>query len=253
MLHSKLIAAALAFAVLAGTPALAAPVRIATEGAYAPFNFVDDSGKPAGFEIDLGTEICKRAGLDCTFQTNEWDSIIPNLVAGNYDLIMAGMSITDERKQTIDFSDAYFPPDPSKYAVRAGTELDFNALSGKSIGVQGGTIQAGYVEQTFGSANTIKAYDTADKALADLSAGNVDVLFADGSYTDEVVNSSGGALVVAGPEVILGDGIGVGMRKGDAELKAKFDETIKAMKADGSLDALIAKWFPDRKPPYFTN
>jgi polar amino acid transport system substrate-binding protein len=250
---NKAILIAAAFGTLLTTAALAAPVRIATEGAYAPFNYVDDTGKPAGFEIDLGTEICTRAGLECTFQTNEWDSIIPNLVAGNYDVIMASMSITDERKQTIDFSDAYFPPDPSKYVARAGTSLDFNALSGKAIGVQSATIQASFVEETFGASNTVKAFDTADKALADLGAGNIDIFFGDGTYVDEVVTSSSGALEATGPDVILGDGIGAGVRKGDADLKAKLDDTIKAMKADGSLEALILKWFPDRKTPIFAN
>src|SRR5690606_27415874 len=106
-----------ATAVLAlATPAFAQEsVRIATEGAYAPWNFLNDAGEPAGFEIDLGNAICETAGLTCEWILNDWDSIIPNLLAGNYDLIMAGMSITEERLATIDFSQDYFPPDPSKF------------------------------------------------------------------------------------------------------------------------------------------
>lgn len=244
---SRLVLVAAALAMFAGG-ATAAPVRIATEGAYAPWNFLDDSGKPAGFEIDLGNEICKRAALECTWQVNEWDSIIPNLVAGNYDVIMAGMSITDERKQTIDFTTNYFPPDPSNYMVRTGTTLDFDALSGKNIGVQGGTIQAGYAETTFGAANTIKSFETADQALADLSAGNVDVVLADGSYISEIVAGSSGAIEVIGPDVMLGNGVGVGIRQADTELRDKLTGVIDEMKKDGSLDALIIKWFPDKAP-----
>ncbi len=242
-----LIIAAAALAMLA-TGAQAQSVRIATEGAYAPWNFLDDSGKPAGFEIDLGNELCARAALDCTFQTNEWDSIIPNLIAGNYDAIMAGMSITDERKQSIDFSDNYFPPDPSKYIVRAGTTLDFGALSGKSVGVQGATIQAAYAEATFGATNTIKAFGTADQALADLNAGNVDVILADGSYLSEIVAGSSGSLELTGPDVMIGGGVGVGLRKADDDLEGKLNAAIGEMKKDGSLDALIIKWFPDKAP-----
>ena len=245
---SKIVLAAAAALALLASAANAAPVRIATEGAYAPWNFLDDSGKPAGFEIDLGNEICKRAALECTWQVNEWDSIIPNLVAGNYDVIMAGMSITDERKQTIDFSTNYFPPDPSNYMVRSGTTIDFNALSGKNIGVQGGTIQAAYATETFGGSNTIKSFETADQALADLNAGNVDMILADGSYISEVVNGSGGAIEVVGPEVMLGNGVGAGVRKADTELRDKLTATIDEMKKDGSLDALIIKWFPDKAP-----
>jgi polar amino acid transport system substrate-binding protein len=246
----KLVLAAAAVTALAmfATGANAQAVRIATEGAYAPWNFLDDAGKPAGFEIDLGNEICKRAALECTFQVNEWDSIIPNLVAGNYDVIMAGMSITDERKQTIDFSDNYFPPDPSKYMVRAGTTLDFAALSGKSIGVQGATIQAAYAQENFGANNTIKAFETADQALADLNAGNVDVILADGSYISEIIAGSAGSLEIIGPDVVIGGGVGAGLRKDDDELEAKFSATIGEMKKDGSLDALIIKWFPDKAP-----
>jgi polar amino acid transport system substrate-binding protein len=248
---TKLVLVAAAALALFATSANAQAIRIATEGAYAPYNFIDESGKPAGYEIDLGNELCKRAALECTFQTNDWDSIIPNLIAGNYDAIMAGMSITDERKQTIDFTQNYLPPDPSFYMARTGEALDFNALSGKSIGVQGGTIQAGYVEQNFGSNNTVKAYDTADQALADLNAGNLDVILADGSYITEVLAGSGGALEKVGPDVMLGGGIGIGLRKADDELEGKFNAAISEMKTDGSLDDLIIKWFPDRTKPIF--
>lgn len=250
-MNKFILAAATATLALMASHANAQAIRIATEGAYAPYNFLDDAGKPAGFEIDLSVELCSRAALECEIIINEWDSMIPNLVAGNYDAIMAGMSITEERKQQIDFSDNYLPPDPSFYMVRAGTQLDFAALSGKSIGVQGATIQAGYAETNFGANNTIKAFETADQALADLNAGNVDVVLADGSYISEIVGGSGGALEIVGPEVAIGNGIGVGLRQADDELEAKFNAAVAAMKADGSLDDLIVKWFPDKTAPIF--
>jgi polar amino acid transport system substrate-binding protein len=164
---------------------------------------------------------------------------------------MAGMSITEERQQTIDFTQNYLPPDPSYYMVRSGTSLDFDALSGKSVGVQGATIQAGYVNETFGSNNTVKAYETADQALADLNAGNLDVILADASYVNEVVGGSGGALEKVGPDVMLGNGIGIGLRKADDELEGKLNAAIDEMKNDGSLDDLIVKWFPDKTKPIF--
>jgi len=248
----KFVLVAAAALALFSTAANAQAIRLATEGAYAPYNFIDEaSGKPAGFEIDLGNELCKRAKLECTWQTNDWDSIIPNLIAGNYDAIMAGMSITDERKQSIDFTQNYLPPDPSYYLVRSGTALDFDALSGKSIGVQGATIQAGFVQTTFGANNTVKAYDTADQALADLNAGNLDVILADGSYVSEVVGGSAGALEKVGPEVMLGNGIGIGLRKADDQLEGQLNAAIDEMKKDGSLDDLIVKWFPDKTKPIF--
>ncbi len=238
----------LAAALMSGA-ALAENVRIGTEGAYAPWNYIDDSGKLAGFEIDLGAELCKKAGVSCEFVQNEWDSIIPNLIAGNYDMIMAGMSITDERKQTIDFSEAYFPPDPSKYIAMKGMSADFDSLSGKRIGVQGATIQAAYAEETFSGKNTIVSYETPDQSVADLMAGNIDLLLADGSFLQPVVEGSGGAVDFVGPDVMIGGGVGIGMRKSDKDLAMKMAKALEAAKKDGTVDRLIKKYF-DQGPFY---
>lgn len=250
-MHKFVLAAAAAALALLATGANAQAVRIATEGAYAPWNFLDEAGKPAGLDVDVGTEVCKRAALECTFQVNEWDSIIPNLVAGNYDVIIAGMSVTDERKASIDFTEEYFPADPSRYMVRTGTAIDFAALTGKSIGVQGGTIQAAYATETLAAGNTIKSFENADQNLADLNAGNVDVILADGNYIAEVVAGSAGALEVVGPEVVIGGGVAAGLRKADDELEGKFNAALTEMKKDGTLDALIIKWFPEKVGPIF--
>ncbi len=240
-------AAALALA----TPTVAQEtVRIATEGAYAPWNFLNDAGEPAGYEIALGNAICETAGLTCEWIINDWDSIIPNLLAGNYDLIMAGMSITDERLETIDFSDNYFPPDPSKYVAAADANLDFANLSGARVGVQGGTIQAAYAEENLGGANTIVTFSTADQAMADLAAGNLDTILADGAYLEPVVAASNGAIEFVGEDVMIGGGVGAGIRKEDAELKAKVNEALASLKADGTVDKLIAEWF-EGKGPFF--
>jgi len=250
-MNKLVLAAAAAALAMFATGANAQAVRIATEGAYAPWNFLDEAGKPAGLDVDVGTEACKRAALDCTFQVNAWDSIIPNLVAGNYDLIIAGMSVTDERKASIDFTEEYFPPDPARYMVRTGTTIDFDNLSGKNIGVQGGTIHAAYAAEHFGTTNTVKSFDNADQALADLNAGNVDVILADGNYITEVVAGSGGALEKVGPELVIGGGVAMGLRKADDELEGKLNTAIEAMKKDGTLDALIIKWFPDKVGPIY--
>lgn len=247
----KMILPVVLAATIASAPAMADTVRIGTEGAYAPWNYIDDSGKLAGFEIDLGMELCKHAGLTCEFVANEWDSIIPNLVAGNYDVIMAGMSITEERMQTIDFSSDYFPPDPSLWAAASSATFDFDNLSGVKIGVQGATIQADYVEQNLGANNTILSYETADQSVADLSAGNIDLLLADGGFLEPVIEGSGGALAFTGPEVMIGGGVGIGMRKGDSELQAAMSGALEKVKADGTLDKLIMEYF--KKGPFYSN
>ncbi|MGV8855559.1 MAG: transporter substrate-binding domain-containing protein [Devosia sp.] len=246
----KLILAAATMIALGATAQAADTVRIATEGAYAPYNFLDDSGKPAGFEIDLAAAMCAQAALTCEVITNDWDSIIPNLLAGNYDVIMAGMSITDERKQSIDFTQNYFPPDPSRFIAAAGAGINPDALEGKRVGVQGGTIQASYAEANLAGGNTIVSFGTADQAMADLGAGNLDTILADGTYLEPVVAASNGAFEFVGDDVMIGDGIGAGMRKDEAELKGKLNDALTALKKDGTVDKLIAQWF-DGKGPYF--
>lgn len=244
----KLILTAAAILALGASAHAQETVRIATEGAYAPWNYVNEAGELAGYEIDLGNAICERAGITCEFVANDWDSIIPNLLAGNYDVIMAGMSITDERRESIDFSDNYFPPDPSKFVATTGAGLDMAALEGKRIGVQGGTIQAAYAEQNLGSNNTVVSFSTADQAMADLAAGNLDTIIADGAYLDPVVAASGGAIEFVGEDVLIGDGIGAGLRKDEPELKATLDTALAALKADGTVDKLIAQYFDGRGP-----
>lgn len=248
-MKKMMLAAAAAMAL--ATPSMAQEtVRIATEGAYAPWNFLNDSGEPAGFEIDLGNAICETAGLTCEWIINDWDSIIPNLLAGNYDLIMAGMSITEERLATIDFTQNYFPPDPSKFVAATGANLDFSALTGARIGVQSGTIQAAYAEANLAEGNTIVSFATADQNMADLMAGNIDTILADGSYLEQVVNSPNSPIEFVGEDVLIGGGVGAGLRKDEADLKTKVDDALTALKADGTVDRLIAQWF-DGQGPYF--
>ena len=118
-------------------------VRMGTEGAYPPYNFINDSGEVDGFERELGDELCARAELTCEWVTNEWDSIIPNLVSGNYDVIIAGMSITAERDEVIDFTQNYTQPDPSSYLALEGADVDFE---GGVIAAQSNTIQAAFTQ-----------------------------------------------------------------------------------------------------------
>lgn len=225
-------------------------LRVGTEGAYAPWNFVNDAGELAGFEIDLANAICEQTGMTCEIVQNDWDSIIPNLVAGNYDTIMAGMSITEERLESINFTQDYFPVDPSKYIALADADLDLENPSGLRIGVQGNTIQAAYAEENFADGNTIIAFATFDQSIADLAAGNVDVVLADGSSLEPVVANSGGALAFFGEDVAVGGGVGAGVRKEDTELLATLDEALTALKADGTVDALRAEWFDGVEPAY---
>jgi polar amino acid transport system substrate-binding protein len=214
-----------------------------TEGAYPPYNFINDAGEVDGFERELGDELCKRAGLTCEWVTTDWDSIIPNLQSGNFDTIIAGMSITDEREAVIDFTQNYIPPAASAYAA-ASTEAD---LKGGVVAAQTGTIQAGHVAQ---SGATLLEFATPDETVAAVRNGEADAVFADKDYLAPIVAESGGALAFVGEDVQLGGGIGLGLRESDAELKGKFDAAITAMKDDGTLNTMITKWFGAEAPTF---
>jgi len=212
-------------------------VRIGTEGAYPPYNFLNDAGEVDGFERALGDELCVRAELTCEWVTNDWDSIIPNLVSGNYDAIMAGMSVTDERKEVIAFSEQYTLPDPSSFLV-----MDEAAdLATGVIAAQAGTIQAAYVAS---SGATLLEFATPDESVAAVKNGEADAVLADKSFLAPLAEADGELSLVA-QDVMIGGGIGIGLRQSDEELKTKFDAAIISMKEDGSLNELIAKWLPD--------
>jgi len=211
-------------------------VRMGTEGAYAPWNFINDAGEVDGFERELGDELCARAELTCEWVTNEWDSIIPNLTSGNYDTIIAGMSITDAREEVIDFTQNYFPPAASAYVAKTA-DAD---LTGGIVAAQTSTIQAGHVAE---SGATLLEFATYDETVAAVNNGEADAVFADKDALAPTVEDSSGALMFVGDDVPLGGGIGLGLRESDTELKAKFDAAITSMKEDGSLNKLIIKWF----------
>ena len=230
----KLILATAALAFAAGPAFAQDVVRMGTEGAYPPWNFINDDGDIDGFERELGDELCARADLTCEWVKNEWDSIIPNLVSGNYDVIIAGMSITDERDEVIDFTQPYTPPDPSLYmAPDEGVDLE-----GGVVAAQTGTIQASYVAE---SGATLVEFATPDETVAAVRNGEVDAVLADSSFILTMLDANPDLMVVGDP-VSLGGGVGMGLRESDEELRATFDAVIDEMKADGSLNELIEKW-----------
>ena len=210
-------------------------VRMGTEGAYPPYNFINDDGEVDGLERALGDELCARAELTCEWVTNEWDSIIPNLASGNYDTIIAGMSITDERDEVIDFTQPYVPPAASLFmGMDEGLELD-----GAVVAAQTGTIQAGYLAGLDGV--TLIEFATPDETVAAVRNGEADAVLADNDFLLQIAADDADLSIILDP-VPLGGGVGMGLREGD-ELIAAFDAAITEMKEDGSLNALLIEWF----------
>jgi polar amino acid transport system substrate-binding protein len=227
-----LTTAALAFT--AGLAFAGDTVRLGTEGAYPPWNFLNDAGEVDGFERELGDELCKRATLTCEWVVNDWDSIIPNLVSGNYDAIIAGMSITEERDKAIDFTSNYTQPDPSIHmALSASVDL-----AGGVIAAQSNTIQSGHIAT---SGATLVEFSTPEETIAAVRNGEADAVLADKSYLAPIA-AENADLMLVGDNLMLGGGVAMGIRESDGDLKAKFSVAIDSMKADGTLNALITKW-----------
>ncbi len=234
MKHLILNASALAFAASMAMADNHTLVRIGTEGAYAPWNFINDVGEIDGFERELGDELCERASLTCEWVTNDWDSIIPNLVSGNYDAIMAGMSITAERDEVIDFTQNYSQPDPSAYLVMS-ENVD---PAGAVVAAQTNTIQAAFIAE---KGWTLVEFATPEETIAAVKNGEADAVLADTSYLTPFAEDDPDLMFLEQQELI-GGGVGMGLRESDGELKEKFNMAIQSMKDDGSLNALIEKW-----------
>ena len=225
-------------------------VGIAAE-AYPPFASPDAAGNWVGWEVEIIGAVCKAAELDCAITPVAWDGIIPSLTSGQIDVIMASMSITEERLQTIDFSDKYYnTPTVIVAATGAVATPDAAGLAGKIIGVQAATIHEAYVNAHFAAdAAEVKVYQTQDEANQDLAAGRIDATQADSIALDAFLATDAGkaccALVgaVADDPAILGAGVGAGLRKGEDALKAKINAGIAKILADGTYETITKGYF----------
>ena len=245
-----LAAASIAITALTGAAYAEMKIRIGTEGAYPPFNFKDASGELKGFDIDIAKALCAEMKADCTFVAQDWDGIIPALLAKKYDAIIASMSITEERKKKVDFTDKYYST-PAKFIVdkKSGiTDVSAGALKGKNVGTQGSTIHSNFLEDVYKGSN-IKLYKTQDEANADLAAGRLDAILADSAVLFEWLKTKDGKCCqFTGPDFTdpkyFGLGAGIAVRKGETELTASFNKAIKAILVNGTYKKINDKYFP---------
>jgi polar amino acid transport system substrate-binding protein len=239
-----------AFVALAGVASASAQdIKIGTEGAYPPWNNLNAKGELEGFEIDFGNALCEKMKVKCTWVAQDWDGIIPALEAKKYDIIMAGMNATEERKQKIDFSNVYTLGKIIIIGPKADTNTDISpaALKGKSIGVQGSTIHANYAEKYFGE-STIKPYPTQEEANLDIANGRLDYVMADEDSLLAFLEKTEGGCCKVTAEVtrdplIHGAGVGAAFRKEDTALREKFNAALKEAFADGTFKTINDKYF----------
>ncbi len=247
-------------------------IRIGTEGAYPPWNNLNSAGELEGAEIDFGNEACKRMGVTCEWVTQDWDGIIPALLQGKYDIIIAGMSITEERKEKVNFTNGYMT-DGARFAVLKNSGLanlniagmakvNLNnaggkeqaaigqliaAMDGKTVCVQSSTIHQNFLEKHMSGAVEVKLYQAVDDHNLDLAAGRCDAVLADvGSIIDFMESDGGIDVAFTGPTFsggVFGDGVGGAVRKEDADILEMWNAAIAEMSKDGTTAEITKEWF----------
>jgi len=244
-------AVALAFAASPASAELNKKYRVATEGAYAPFNWVDPDGSLKGFDVDIAKELCQRIKVECEIVAQDWDGIIPGLLAKKYDMIVASMSITEERKKKVDFTQKYYNT-PARFVAKKGSGIDpenKETMKGKIIAVQVSTIHEKFAKKMWGDVAEIKSYDTQDNANLDLANGRVDLGMADSTALDEgfLKTDLGKDFEFVGPgyndPVIHGEGAGIALRKGEDELRNALNKAIQDIRKDGTYQKIQSKYF----------
>ncbi|WP_438747932.1 ABC transporter substrate-binding protein [Pararhizobium sp. O133] len=243
-------ASAAVFALMAGTAmADGEKIVIGTEGAYPPFNNLEADGTLTGFDIDIAKALCVEMKAECTFVTQDWDGIIPALLAKKFDAIVASMSITPERMEKVDFSEKYYNTGPAIVVPKDSPITDATAegLAGKTLGAQSSTTHSNYAEHFFKDAE-LKLYPTPDEYKLDVANGRVDAVIDDVVVLSSWLKTEDGAccklLKALKPDLeINGVGAGIAVRKGDTELKGKLDAAIKAIRASGKYKEINDKYF----------
>ncbi|OWV73066.1 ABC transporter substrate-binding protein [Rhizobium sp. R634] len=255
-------------------------LTIASEGASPPWNAITPEGELAGFDIDVGRDLCRRMKIECTFVPQDWDGIIPALTVGKFDAIMSGMAITEKRKKSIAFSKPYaggfnqlvmrkdldLPPTNTSAALdlttidsekRAKIEELRTALNGRTLGVLRSSNSEAVLNELFGKVATIRSYDSQDNMHLDLVAERIDGGLADYFTWKAFLDSNdGGIATLYGPQLsggLWGPGVGVGLRQDDRELVAAFDSAIDAATRDGTLRRLSEQWFKIDVSPRTSN
>ncbi|MNE37817.1 ABC transporter arginine-binding protein 1 precursor [compost metagenome] len=196
--------------------------------------------------MDIANALCAKMQVECEVVTSDWDGIIPALNAKKFDFIAASMSITDERKQAVDFTDPYYT-NKLQFIAPKGAEFktDENSLKGKVIGAQRATIAGTWLEDNLGDVVQVKLYDTQENAYLDLAAGRVDGVLADKLVNWEWLKSEPGqGFEFKGEPVYDNDKIGIALRKGDDALREKLNVALQAMVADGTYQQINDKYFP---------
>lgn len=233
-----------------GSGAMAETLKLGTEGAYPPFNYVTADGKIEGFDVEIGLELCKRIGAECDVVAQDWDGIIPGLIAKKYDFIIASMFITEERKKQVSFTDPYYKAAMTHVVPKESALSEFtnDTMKDLVVGAQSGTTQADYAEAMYPDAD-VRLYPTQDEASLDMASGRLDVMVGDMLPLMDFVQKTddGACCKIAGAPItdpeFVGEGVGIALRQEDNDLRERLNKALAEIRADGTYMAINNKYF----------
>ncbi len=249
--HLRIVAlVCLALLLPLAAPAQQRKLRIASEGTNPPFSVINAKGELEGFDIDIARALCAKMGADCEIVAQDWDGIIPALLAKKYDAVVASLNVTEDRQKVVAFTKPYYRS-PSVFVARKGTDLkDVSpiALTGKSVGVQSATNHSAYLEDVY-SRSIVRLYNTVADAYRDLAAGRVEYVLYDKLAVYDWLKTPEGACCELAPTELndpayFGSGVAIALRQGDDALMRKLDAAIDGIVADGTYAKINAKYFP---------
>ena len=221
-------------------------LRIATEGYYAPFNYYNESGELAGFDVDIGKALCEKMEAECEFVQQDWDNLIPNLEKGDFDVILASMSITEEREKRVAFTISYYSNMLTFVGKSdSGIAITDESLKGKSVGTLRSTVSADYLTEKYSNILDIRLYDTQEGAFEDLTIGKLDLVLGDNlpSYT-WLQSEAGVGYAFIGEFIDINDRIGIAVRLQDDALLENLNQALIAILEDGTYQEINNKYFP---------
>ncbi|WP_049236949.1 transporter substrate-binding domain-containing protein [Moraxella canis] len=226
-------------------------LRIATEGAYAPFNYTNPDGSLGGFDVDIANALCEKMQTKCEIIAQDWDGIIPSLKTGKFDAIVAAMSVTPERSEQVDFSEPYYI-NSLVFLAKKGSDFDptsTDAINAAKIVAQRSTISSQWLTQTYPDSKP-QLYDTLDNAFIDLGNERADAMISDKLPALTWLSSDlGQNFEIKGEDIDIDDKISIAVDKGNTALLQKFNEALAAIKADGTYKKIVIEHFGEAGMP----
>jgi len=226
-------------------------IRIGVDVPYEPMEYRTPEGELTGFDIDLGNALCAEIGIACEWVVQGWDGIIPGLLARKYDAIMSSMTINEQRREQVLFSEPYITP-PSAWFAPSSSELadtTETTLADMTIGVQRGTLQDNYVTDMYGDVASINRYSTADDMVLDMEAQRLDIVFLDFPVGQSTLLKSDNrdykvvGEMITEPKEYFGDGFGIAFRQRDEALAEQFNEALSTLQENGTYEEIHTRYF----------